>query len=509
MSIGYRAPAFPFRPSRIPHPTSRIPPLSLAEQIRDTLGSSFTVERELGGGGMSRVFVAYDQALERRVVVKVLSPELMADVNAERFRREVLVVAGLQHPHIVPVLSAGEMAGRPYLVMPYVEGESLRARIARGGPMRIVDTVAVLRDVARALAYAHERGIVHRDIKPDNVLIHAGSAVVADFGVAKALDVARRTPGMASQGTLTAAGSSMGTPGYMAPEQIAADPNADYRVDIYAFGITAYEALAAKHPFHGRPPHALLAAHLSEVPPSLATLRPDVPAALVSLVMRCLEKDPDKRPQNAQQILTALDDPAVLSGELTPTTGAAIAAQARASRRQRVTLIVAGVFAVVAAIATGLLVRRGSPAAAPTVADVPAPSIAVLPFVELGSDSGNVAAEAIQTELTNALARDQRVRVASSNAAIALQKRLSLGQRVNDAVTLYVEGVVQREANRVRVDARMVNAADGFMVWAQSYEGNANQLLALRTEIGTAVSEAVRAHLGLSADTAAAPKSKN
>jgi TolB-like protein len=481
--------------------------LSLAEQIRDTLGSSFTVERELGGGGMSRVFVAYDQALERRVVVKVLSPELMADVNAERFRREVLVVAGLQHPHIVPVLSAGEMAGRPYLVMPYVEGESLRARITRSGPIRIVDGVGVLRDVARALAYAHERGIVHRDIKPDNVLIHAGSAVVADFGVAKALDVARRTPGTGSQGTLTAAGSSMGTPGYMAPEQIAADPNADYRVDIYAFGVTAYEALAAKHPFHGRPPHALLAAHLSEVPPSLATLRPDVPAALVSLVMRCLEKDPDKRPQNAQQILTALEDPAVLSGELTPTTGAAIAAQARASRRQRAVLVVAAVFAVVAAVATGLLVRRGSRASAPTVTAVAAtPAIAVLPFVELGSDSGNVAAEAIQTELTNALARDQRVRVASSNTAIALQKRLSLGQKVNDAVTLYVEGVVQREANRVRVDARMVNAADGFMVWAQSYEGNANQLLALRTEIGTAVSEAVRTHLGLPAEPSPAPK---
>src|SRR5215211_2379767 len=248
-------------------PPSTLSPLSLAEQIRETLGPSFTVERELGGGGMSRVFVAYDQTLERRVVVKVLAPELMADVNAERFRREILVVAGLQHPHIVPVLSAGEMAGRPYLVMPFVEGESLRTRIARGGPMRVIDAVAVLRDVARALAYAHDRGIVHRDIKPDNVLIHAGSAVVADFGVAKALDVARRTPGVAAQGTLTAAGASLGTPGYMAPEQIAADPNADYRVDIYAFGVTAYEALAGKGPFHGRPPHALLAAHLSEPAP--------------------------------------------------------------------------------------------------------------------------------------------------------------------------------------------------------------------------------------------------
>jgi serine/threonine-protein kinase len=478
--------------------------LSLSEQIRETLGSSFTVERELGGGGMSRVFVAYDQALERRVVVKVLAPELMADINAERFRREILVIAGLQHPHIVPVLSAGDMDGRPYLVMPYVEGESLRARIARGGPMRIVEAVGVLRDVARALAYAHERGIVHRDIKPDNVLIHAGSAVVADFGVAKALDVARRTPGMASQDTLTAAGASMGTPGYMAPEQIAADPNADYRVDIYAFGVTAFEMLAGKGPFHGRPPHALLAAHLSEDPPPLHDLRPDVPPALASLVMRCLEKDADSRPQNAQQILTALEDPAMLSGELTPTTiTGAIAERARSSRRQRIALITAVVASIGAAVATGLLIRRDSPSPAPAAVAAPvAPSIAVLPFVELGADSGNVAAEAIQTELTNALARDSRVRVASSNTAVALQKRLSLGQKVNDAVTLYVEGVVQREANRVRVDARMVNAADGFMVWAQSYEGNANQLLALRTEIGTAVSEAVRAHIGLPPDTA-------
>ena len=477
---------------------------SLAEQIRETLGSSFTVERELGGGGMSRVFVAYDQTLERRVVVKVLAPELMADVNAERFRREILVIAGLQHPHIVPVLSAGEMAGRPYLVMPYVDGESLRARITRGGPMRIVDAVGVLRDVARALAYAHERGIVHRDIKPDNVLIHAGSAVVADFGVAKALDVARRTPGLASQGTLTAAGASLGTPGYMAPEQIAADPNADYRVDLYAFGVTAYEALAGKGPFPGRAPHALLAAHLSEAPPPLSDIRPDVPAALASLVMRCLEKEPERRPQNAQQILTALEDPAVLSGELGPSTitGAAIAARTRSAKRQRLALMIAGAIAVLGAVAFGAFLSRGSRASStPATAATMAPSIAVLPFVELGSDSSNLAAEAIGTELTSALARDRRVRVASANTAVALQKRLSLGQKVNDAVTLYVEGVVQREAGRVRVDARMVNAADGFMVWAQSYEGDATQLLALRTEIGTAVAEAVRSHLGLPPDS--------
>ena len=485
--------------------------MSLVEQIRETLGSGFTVERELGGGGMSRVFVAYDQTLERRVVVKVLAPELMADVNAERFRREILVIAGLQHPHIVPVLSAGEMEGRPYLVMPFVEGESLRTRIVRGGPMRVIDAVGVLRDVARALAYAHERGIVHRDIKPDNILIHAGSAVVADFGVAKALDVARRTPGMAAQGTLTAAGASLGTPGYMAPEQIAADPNADYRVDIYAFGVTAYEALAGKPPFHGRAPHALLAAHLSEQPQPLVDVRPDTPPALATLVMRCLEKAPEKRPQNAQQILIALDDPAVLSGELGPATitGAAIAARTAASRRRRVVLATAGIVAIAAAIATGLLVRSeprsANTPAAPAVQATP--SIAVLPFVELGSDSGNVAAEAIATELTSVLARDRRVRVASGNTALALQKQLAVGQTVANAVTLYVEGVVQREGTRVRVDARMVNAADGFMVWADSYEGDVNQLLALRAEIGAAVREAVASQLGLPADsTAGNPK---
>jgi serine/threonine-protein kinase len=478
---------------------------SLVEQIRETLGSGFTVERELGGGGMSRVFVAYDQTLERRVVVKVLAPELMADVNAERFRREVLVIAGLQHPHIVPVLSAGEMAGRPYLVMPFVEGESLRTRIVRGGAMRVVDAVGMLRDVARALAYAHERGIVHRDIKPDNILLHAGAAVVADFGVAKALDVARRTPGIAAQGTLTAAGASLGTPGYMAPEQIAADPNADHRVDLYAFGITAYEALAGKGPFHGRAPHALLAAHLSEQPPPLADVRPDIPPALAALVMRCLEKAPEKRPQNAQQILIALEDPAVLSGELGPATitGAAIAARTHSSRRRRTMILAAAAVAVVGAGLTTLLVRRDSATArAPAPAAAPAiPSIAVLPFVELGSDSGNVAAEAIATELTSVLAGDRRVRVASGNSAVALQKQLSLGQSVASAVTLYVEGVVQREGTRVRVDARMVNAADGFMVWAESYEGDANQLLALRTEIGAAVRDAVASQLGLAADS--------
>ena len=212
----------------------------LRDRLQASLGESYRLERELGGGGMSRVFVAQDTRLGREVVVKVLSPDLAAGVNSDRFHREILVAAQLQHPHIVPVLAAGETDGLPYFTMPYVAGESLRRRLDGGKAMPVVDAVAVLRDVARALAYAHEHGVVHRDIKPDNVLIAGGAAAVTDFGIAKALSSSRTFGGE----NLTRVGNSLGTPAYMAPEQVAADPNADHRIDIYSFGAMAYELLS-------------------------------------------------------------------------------------------------------------------------------------------------------------------------------------------------------------------------------------------------------------------------
>jgi len=299
----------------------------LTQGIQATLGDAYRLERELGGGGMSRVFVAEDRSLGRPVVVKVLAPELAAGLNAERFRREIAVAAQLQHPHIVPVLAAGSADALPYFVMPYVAGESLRARLDSGPPLSTAAAVGILRDVAKALAFAHANGVVHRDIKPDNVLLAGDSAVVTDFGIAKAIaaatgrrddhpsdelavvrsdaavDATKRTHDL---DTLTQAGTSLGTPAYMAPEQAAGDPDADHRADIYSFGVVAYEMLAGRHPFAGRPPHAMMRAHIAEAPPRIEDAAPELPAALAELVMRCLAKEPVDRPQEAEQLVREL-----------------------------------------------------------------------------------------------------------------------------------------------------------------------------------------------------------
>ena len=271
--------------------------------VQTSLGDAYTIERELGGGGMSRTYVAMERSLARRVVVKVLSPELAAGVSVERFKREILLAAQMQHPHVVPVLSSGDASGLPWFTMPYVEGESLRTRLGRG-PLATTEAVSVLRDVARALAFAHARGVVHRDIKPDNVLLSEGSATVTDFGIAKAISAARTGGGGE---TLTMAGTSIGTPAYMAPEQAAGDPNIDHRSDIYAFGCMAYEVLTGRPPFTGQSPAKLLGAHLGEKPRDVRELRTDTPESLAALVMQTLEKDPAARPQTAADLVRVLD----------------------------------------------------------------------------------------------------------------------------------------------------------------------------------------------------------
>ncbi|HEU4994728.1 MAG TPA: protein kinase [Gemmatimonadaceae bacterium] len=292
--------------------------MDLRQQLQQTLGAMYALERELGGGGMSRVFVADERRLNRKVVIKVVSPELSQGLSGERFEREIQLAASLQQANIVPILAAGETNGLPFYTMPFVEGESLRARLASGAlPVSMI--VSVLRDVAKALAYAHDRGVVHRDIKPDNVLLSGGTAVVTDFGIAKAITNARKQQDGA---TLTQLGTSIGTPAYMAPEQAAGDPNVDHRADIYSLGCMAYELLTGQTPFHGRTPARMLAAHMTETPAPISELRPDTPPLLDQLVLRCLEKDPAARPQSGRDIVQALES--ITSGSLASMPGALI-----------------------------------------------------------------------------------------------------------------------------------------------------------------------------------------
>jgi len=285
-------------------------------RLQRALDGEFLIERELGGAGMSRVFVATERALQRRVVVKVLLPELAAGVNVERFRREIQLAAQLQHPHIVPLLAAGDDDGLLWFSMPYIEGESLRGTLHKARRLAPRDVVRILHDVVDALAYAHERGVVHRDIKPDNILTSGMHALVTDFGVAKALSASIPVHGG------TTAGMAIGTPAYMAPEQLAADPAADHRVDIYGVGLLAYELLIGSSPFTGTSPQATLAAQLTQIPAAPHLSYADIPEPLSRLIVRCLEKDADNRPVSARALLTELEAlPPMSSGPALPMRG--------------------------------------------------------------------------------------------------------------------------------------------------------------------------------------------
>src|SRR5438309_4534701 len=276
---------------------------------------------------MSRVFLAQEVRLGRQVVVKVLPPELAAGVSAERFEREIRLAAALQHPHIVPLLTAGSQGDLLYYVMPHIAGESLRARIAHERELPVGDTVRILRDVCDALAYAHGHGIVHRDVKPDNVLLSGKHALVTDFGVAKAVS---NSSGAA---TLTSLGMALGTPAYMAPEQAAGDPNVDHRADLYAVGALGYELLAGRPPFSGMSPQGTLAAQVTASPDPVTQHRATVPPALAALIMRCLAKHPADRPQSAEELVGQLEAMATPTGGITPQQAEISSGTAAAIRR--------------------------------------------------------------------------------------------------------------------------------------------------------------------------------
>jgi serine/threonine-protein kinase len=436
---------------------------------------------------MARVFVAEDRDMGRKVVIKILPPDLAASVSAERFRREILTVARLQHPHIVPVLKAGDLDGLPYFVMPYVDGESLDIRLRRSHTVSVREALGILKDVARALAFAHERGVVHRDIKPGNVLLAAGSATVTDFGVAKALSTARRS-GETGAG-LTHTGMSLGTILYMAPEQAASDPEIDGRADIYSFGITAYEMLSGAAPFAGLNPREMLTARLTLPPPPLASVRRDVPAGLERLIARCLAIDPADRPQTAVELVEALEDPDVISGSF-----AAIPPRiARGSRRARTVGIAALALVGAIAVSAGIYTRMnpntaGASTGASPVTAANTELIAVMPFVSLGPDSTNAH---LATGMTNAVAgklmKTRGLRVLAPGRPRSV-KRLgdTLGSGMVEA-NLVLEGTVERVGNRLRVTARLSSTEDDVMQWADVFDRDLKDIFAVEDEIADAI----------------------
>ncbi len=422
----------------------------LTQRLQASLGDAYTIERELGGGGMSRVFLAEETRFKRRVVIKVLSPELAAGLSAERFEREIGLAAGLQHAHIVPVIAAGEVGGLPWYSMPFVDGSSLRERLVQG-PIPAAECVKILGDVARSLAYAHGRGIVHRDIKPENVLLSGGVAVVTDFGIAKALTASKtQAPG----GTLTQVGTSLGTPAYMAPEQAAGD-DVDHRADLYAWGVMAYEMLGGRHPFAGKTTaQQLIAAHITERPALLTTITKDVPSPLEALVMRCLEKDPAQRPASANTLLATLD---------TVHTGATVTAP---RQRIRPWHLVAAVV-VLASVGAGLAMTRRDARAQD------AASVAVLPFENRGPAEQSIFADGLTDAVTEKLIGVSGLMVIDSRSSATYKGTTKSASQIGSelGVAYVLSGVVTwakdaAGAWRAQVRPTLVRTRDGVAQWA-------------------------------------------
>ncbi|HEX7123505.1 MAG TPA: protein kinase [Gemmatimonadaceae bacterium] len=466
----------------------------LQARLQQCLGSAYTLERELAGGGMSRVFVAVETALGRRVVVKVLPPDLAAGVSAERFSREVQVAARLQHPHIVPVHSAHVAADVPFYTMPFVEGETLRGRISRG-PIPLEEAIRILRDVARALEYAHAHGVVHRDIKPENILLAGNAAVVSDFGIAKAISAARtetQAPGGAGSVThLTRAGVALGTPAYMSPEQASGAEHLDHRSDIYSLGCVAYEILSGTPPFVEAEAHRLILCHLGRDPAPLQQVAPSVPSALATLVMRCLAKSPDDRPQTTSEVVLALESVA------TPLEGRLLVI---GSPKWKAAIGIAAVVALAAVLgATWVAVRAAGERGAAPPAPARGSSLAVLPFVNIGDDTATeYFADGITDELATALGRISQIRVAARSSAYRYKGRrdLDLREVARDLnVDLVLTGTARRAEQQIRVSAQLSSAVDGVEIWSETFIRPFTDVLALTDSLTSLIRDALSSRL--------------
>ena len=428
------------------------------ERLKAALADRYAIERELGAGGMATVYLAEDLKHHRKVAVKVLRPELAAAIGPERFLREIEIAANLQHPHILPLHDSGDAEGFLYYVMPYVEGESLRDKLSRDGQLPVPEAIEILREMADGLAYAHERGVVHRDIKPDNVLLSGRHALLADLGIAKAVgDTTGRHQ-------LTTVGVVLGTPEYMAPEQAAADPHVDHRADIYAFGVVAYELLTGNTPFEGRTAQEVLSAHVIEAPKPVTEHRAELPADLGRLVMKCLEKKPSDRWQTAEQIVQELQSLA-RGGELSAPTEVVERVSSATARGKRIAplalvvsaLLVVGVWLLTTIMGDGLQARS---------------RIAVLPFENLSGAEDEYFSEGVTRDINTRISKiGDFVVIAHGSARQAKDAGLSYQEMADQLGVQYVvDGSVSRAGDRVLITVALIDPETNEQLWVNDYD---------------------------------------
>ena len=456
-------------------------------RLTEALADRYTIERELGAGGMARVYLAEDLKHKRQVAVKVLKPGLAMELGPERFLHEITTTANLHHPHILPLYESGEADGFLFYVMPFIGGESLRHRLDREKQLPIDDALQITREVADALSYAHASGVIHRDIKPENILLEGGHALVADFGIARAVREA---------GTqrITRSGMSVGTPTYMSPEQAAGEADLDGRSDLYALACVLYEMVAGQPPFTGPTAEALIRQHMVVDAPPVTNFRPAAPAAVTVALQRALAKAPADRFNSVAQFSEALR-----LGEGAPATVTSVA-PLPARRLSKWTVVTLAGFLVVAAIVMLNVWRRGSSAAPAGAA-----SVAVLPFMDLSPERANAyLGDGMAETLINALTNVAGLSVAARTSAFSFRDKAKdvreIGRQLGVATVL--EGSVQKSGDRLRVTAQLIKTSDGLHLWSQSFDRGAGDIFAVQDEVARAVVTALQGKLIARSDSA-------
>ena len=446
-------------------------------QLQDALSGRYTVVRELGRGGMATVYLARDERHDRLIALKVVRPDLAAALGHERFLREIAIAAGLTHPHILPLHDSGEAGGSLYYVMPYIEGETLRQRLTRERQLPVADALEITRQVADALAYAHSHNIVHRDIKPENILLQSGQAFVADFGIARAISVARGD-------TISEPGLAVGTPSYMSPEQAEGSTEVDGRADLYSLGCVLYEMLAGEPPYTGATAHAIIARQQGETPRSLRVVRPTIPAAVEEAVRTALEKVPADRFPTVTQFIDALSRPD--------------ADRPRRPRKAWQYRVIAGGLAVAVTGASWLLWQRLAPNRTAGMG-LNLTHIAVLYFDDR-SEAGRLrhVAGGLTEDLIDELSKVPTLHVISPNGVRPYVNRHippdSLGRLLQ--VGTLVGGSLESSAAGLRLTVRLIDAATGVQLESRTLERPMGDLFSLQRDLAEEVSRFLREHLG-------------